>query len=228
VIVPPVWAGDQNDTAFAAADKYPGRFAIMGRFDPFAPGADARLAHWLDQPHMLGMRMSGRWGSRPQAVLDLIEDGSLDPFFATCERQGIPLMVLTMDRVSLLDRVAGKHPGLTLLVDHMSGVGPDTPQLLDALVALARYPKVCVKVGGGPNRSQEGYPFADMHSTLRRIYDSFGPRRLLWEADITQLHKNTYAECLRLWQEGLPFLSAEDKEWILGRTAAEVLNWPES
>lgn len=38
---------------------------------------------------------------------------------------------------------------------------------------------------------------------------------------------DVYAECLGLWQEDLPFLSAEDKEWIMGRTAAEVLNWPE-
>jgi hypothetical protein len=51
---------------------------------------------------------------------------------------------------------------------------------------------------------------------------------MLWEADITQLTKNNYAECLRLWQEGLPFLSAEDREWILSRTAAQVLKWPQS
>ena len=50
----------------------------------------------------------------------------------------------------------------------------------------------------------------------------------LLQFDITQLTKNTYAECLRLWQEGLPFLSAEDKDWILGRAAAEALNWPEA
>ena len=53
---------------------------------------------------------------------------------------------------------------------------------------------------------------------------------MLWAADITQLTKgkNTYAECLRLWQEGLPFLSASDRDRILGGTAAEVLRWPES
>ena len=48
---------------------------------------------------------------------------------------------------------------------------------------------------------------------------------MLWEADITQLTKNTYGECPRLWQEGLPFLTADDKDWILGATAAEALNW---
>ena len=94
-------------------------------------------------------------------------------------------------------------------------------------MALARYPHVTVKVGNGPNQSREAYPFADVHPYLRRLHDAFGARRLLWEADITQLTKDTYADCLRLWQEGLPFLNAEDKDWILGGTAAEVLNWPE-
>jgi hypothetical protein len=31
---------------------------------------------------------------------------------------------------------------------------------------------------------------------------------------------------LAQFQEGLDFLSAEDKEWILGKSLAEVLKWP--
>ena len=229
VIVPPVWAGDQNTTAFEATERYPDRLAIVGRFDPFAPGAREQIKGWLEQPHMLGIRMSGRWQTRPVQFLEALADGSLDWYWAECERLGIPLMVLTQAQVRLLEPLATRHPGLTLIVDHMSGVGPASPpELLDDLVALARHPRLYVKVGGGPNRSREAYPFRDVHPLLRRLYDSFGPRRLLWEADITQLTKNTYAECLRLWQEGLPFLSAEDKEWVLGRTAAEVLKWPEA
>ena len=63
--------------------------------------------------------------------------------------------------------------------------------------------------------------------TRRVLAPKVYARSLLWAADITQLTKNTYADCLRLWTEGLPFLSAEDREWILGRTAAEALRWPE-
>ncbi|MDA0364777.1 MAG: hypothetical protein O3B31_06425 [Chloroflexi bacterium] len=84
-----------------------------------------------------------------------------------------------------------------------------------------------MKVGNAPDRSHQPFPFEDVHAFLRGIHDAFGSRRMLWEADITQLTKNTYAECLRLWQEGLPFLTAEDRDWTLGRAAAEVLNWPE-
>ena len=231
VIVPPAWAGENNAPALAAAANYPGRVAVMGRLDPYAADSPERLEHWLEQPGMLGIRMSGRWSTTDRVVSDVFEDPALDWYWAACERLGIPLMLLTGRFVARLGPIAERHPGLHLIVDHLSSQRGDTPAeafaAFDDLVALARHPHVYVKVGNGPDRSQQAYPFADVHPYLRRIYDAFGPRRMLWEADITQLTHETYAECLRLWQEGLPFLAAEDKEWILSRSAVEALHWPE-
>ncbi len=50
---------------------------------------------------------------------------------------------------------------------------------------------------------------------------------MLWGADLSRL-TSTYRECLELFQEALDFLSEEDREWILGKALAEVLNWPET
>jgi len=61
---------------------------------------------------------------------------------------------------------------------------------------------------------------------LRRIYDAYGPRRMLWGSDLSRL-KGTYKQCLDLFQHELDFLSEDDKEWILGRALAEALDWPE-
>src|SRR4051812_17899234 len=58
VIVPPSPVGDENLTAIEAVAKFPKRFAIMGRFNPEAAGARARLETWLQQPGMLGIRMT--------------------------------------------------------------------------------------------------------------------------------------------------------------------------
>ncbi len=231
VIVPPAWAGENNAPALAAAEKYAGRFGVMGRLDPYAPESRERLEHWLETPHMLGIRMSGRWSTSTKQIQDVLEDPEVEWYWETCERVGVPLMVLTREFVSRLGPIAQRHPNLTLIIDHLSVQQGDTVAqafgALDDMIALARHPGVRVKVGNGPNRSKQSFPFEDVHPYLRRLYDAFGPRRLLWEADITQLTRNTYAECLRLWQEGLPFLSADDKDWILGRSAAEALNWPE-
>lgn len=231
VIVPPVWAGENNVPALAAAAKHPDRFAVMGRLDPYDAASPDRLERWLEQPSMIGIRMSGRWGSTKTPMLDALTDPALEWYWSACERLGIPLMVLTGAHPARLGPIAERHPNLALIVDHLSAQRGDTVAeafaAYDDLVALARYPRVFVKVGNAPDRSLHPFPFEDVHRYLRGIYDAFGSRRMLWEADITQLTKNTYAECLRLWQEGLPFLTADDREWILGRAAAEILNWPE-
>lgn len=230
VIVPPVWAGDHNDTAFEAASAYPGRFKIMGRIDPFAPDTSERLETWLQQPAMLGIRMSTRLGARAESFTDMLEVSMLGGFWDACERLGIPVMCLTRHAVRHLGPVAAAHPNLRLVVDHMSTL--DAPDVsgafahIEELLALARHANVNVKVSTAPNHSRQQYPFEDVQPIIRRVYDAFGASRMMWAADITQLTKNTYAECLRLWQEGIPFLSASDRDRILGLTAADVLRWP--
>lgn len=234
VIVPPVWAGEDANNAYAldCAARYPGRFAVMGRFDIYAPDAPDRLERWLDQPHMRGIRMSGRWGTVPTTLEEAYGDPAVAWYWEACERLGIPLMVLTRQHVSRIAPIAERYPRLRLLIDHLSTQDSETADgafgAYEDLLALARFPQVYVKVGNGPNRSRQPYPYEDVHRYLRGVYDAFGAQRMLWEADITQLTKDTYAQCLRLWQEDLPFLSDADREWILGRAAAECLGWPEA
>jgi L-fuconolactonase len=231
VIVPPVWAGDDNETAITAANAHPGRFAVMGRFDPFAARLREHLEGQLASPRLLGFRMSGRWGTRSTSFMEALGEDTLEDFWDACESLRVPVMCLTLQRPELLEPVARRHPRLTLIVDHMAGLGPPSQEgaaaVLRSLTDLGRQPGVYVKVSGVPNRSREGFPFADMHPVVRAVYDSFGPGRMMWAADITQLTKNTYAECMRVWQEGIPFLTEGDRSAILGETAAQALNWTE-
>jgi predicted TIM-barrel fold metal-dependent hydrolase len=119
---------------------------------------------------------------------------------------------------------------MPLIIDHMGALtreqGPAAFANIDLLLALARHPNVFVKTTGAPSNSAEPFPYRDVQPFLRQMYDAFGARRLMWGSDITRL-KGTYEECLRLFRDELDFLSAEDKEWILGKSLAEVLKWPE-
>jgi hypothetical protein len=115
VIVPPSPVGDSNDTALEAAARFPARFAVMGRFNPEADAARERLESWLDQPGMLGIRMTffkpiwARW----------LAPGVIDWFWSGCERLGIPLMVLAPGLLGDIAALAQRHPGLAIIVDHM-------------------------------------------------------------------------------------------------------------
>jgi len=227
VIVPPTWVGENNLTALEAAAAYPARFAVMGRFDPMAPDAAEKLETWLDTPGMFGIRMT----YRIPPYDSWLDGGSLNWFWDACERLDIPVMNLVGGVAGKLAPVAAAHPGLTLVIDHMATIieekGAKAFAGIDQLLDLAQYPNVSVKVSSAPNFSTEPYPYRDIEPYLRRIYDAFGPRRLLWGSDITRL-ASTYTECLNHFREGLDFLSAEDREAICGKNAAEILRWPET
>jgi predicted TIM-barrel fold metal-dependent hydrolase len=227
VIVPPTWAGESNAWALDVAARYPQRFAVVGRFDAKAPDARRQLEGWLKQPGMLGVRMS----FHVKPFIDWLDDGSLDWFWTACERCAIPVMALVPGMPGKIRPIVEQRPDLRVLIPHMGchldARGAAAFASLDDLVGLARYPNVVVNVSSAPCFSNEPFPFRDTHPFIRRIYDAFGPRRMLWGADLSRL-RGPYRECLAQFHEGLDFLSADDKEWILGKSLAEVLKWPDA
>jgi L-fuconolactonase len=44
-------------------------------------------------------------------------------------------------------------------------------------VALAKYPKVSVKLSASSGLSREPYPFRDVAVHIKRVFDACGPRR---------------------------------------------------
>ena len=59
---------------------------------------------------------------------------------------------------------------------------------------------------------------------IRRVFDAFGPARTFWGSDVSRL-PCSYRECITHFTETIPFFSAEDKEWIMGKGICEWLDW---
>ena len=228
VIVPPTLEGERLDYAQEAVKRYPGRFAIMGRIALENPDSVRRLPTWREQPGVLGIRLNF---NRQNAKW--LTDGTADWFWPAAEKYAIPTMLLTTGQTPLLSSIAERHPGLPLIIDHM-GVSTDAVRkmnipvatLIEQAAALAKYPNVSVKLSAAPNASDEPYPFRDMTPHLKRLYDAYGPRRCYWGTDITNsLNKATYRQRVTHFTEELPFLSKEDKDWIMGRALMARLSW---
>ncbi len=226
VLVPPSWEGERNDLALEAARRHPSRFAVMGRLDTEAPDARDRLATWRGQPGMLGLRFTF---SRPQLSRPLVE-GRVDWVWEEAEKAGLPIMVMvTPALVHLIDRVAERHPGLKLVMDHLalpSGArDAEAFAELDKLLAIAKRPNVAAKATSLPSYTNDRYPYRALHPHLRRVYDAFGPTRMFWGTDLTRL-PCSYREAITMFTEEIPWLTAEDKEWIMGRGLGAWLGWP--
>jgi len=226
ILVPPSLEGDRNDLALAAARKFSDRFAVMGRIDLAKPDSRAALATWRDQPGMLGLRLTFH---RPDTRAQLA-DGTADWLWPAAEAHGIPLMVHAPDGLPKLAEIAQRHPGLTLIVDHM-GFGRETMDANAAagaarVAALARCRNVSVKVSALPCFSSEPYPFRNLNDPLRRVIEAFGPRRCFWGTDLSRtLEHCSYRQAVTHFTQELDFLSADDLDWIMGRGLRECLRW---
>ncbi len=225
VIVPPSWEGDRNDLAIAAASAHPDRFAVMGRLDPQDPRSRGQIATWRKHPGMLGLRFTFHI---PQLVT-LLTEGHMDWVWGEAERAGVPIMVLVPQPLAhLIDKVAEEHPGLKLTMDHLSipmgAKDADAFRNLDMLLALAKRPNVSAKASALPCYSTGKYPYTEFHGYIRRAYDAFGPKRLFWGTDLSR-SPIPYRQQVTMFTEEIPWLSSEDKDWIMGRALCEWLGW---
>jgi predicted TIM-barrel fold metal-dependent hydrolase len=224
VIVPPSWEGDRNDLALEAARLHPDRFAVMGRLALERAASRALVEGWKRQPGMLGMRFT----FHTELQRPWLTDGTADWLWSAAERAGIPVMIFPPGSLPAVDRIAERHPGLRLVIDHLAiGTAKKDDEAfadLPELCALARRPNVAVKASALPCYTTEPYPFRGLHPHIRRVYDAYGPRRMFWGTDWTRL-PCPWRQALTLFTEELPWLSPPDQEWIMGRGLSEWLGW---
>jgi predicted TIM-barrel fold metal-dependent hydrolase len=224
VLVPPFWEGDRHDVVLGAASRYPDRFAVMGRPNIEEPDARQVLASWCDQPGMLGCRFSF---NRPHQV-DMLTEGKVAWVWDLAERSGMPLMLNIPHRLlHFVDRIAATHPGLRIAICHLGlpkGKDEEAFRDLDKLISLARRPNVSVKASALPDFTADTYPFRLLHPYLRRVYDAFGPQRIFWGTDLSRL-PCSYYQAITMYTEEIPWLTADDKEWIMGKSLCRWLAW---
>jgi len=225
VLVPPSWEGERNDVVLAAARAHPERFAVMGRLDPEPPQSRAALREWRAQPGMLGLRFTFH---RP-SLQPLLTEGRADWVWAEAERLGIPVM-LTCPHAILhhLERIAGRHPGLRLTLDHL-GLLPGTKDEdafrdFDKLLALARHPNVAVKASALPCYTSDAYPYRRLHTYIERALAAFGPERVFWGTHLSRL-PCSYRQAVAMFTEEMPWLGAREKDEIMGRALCRWLGW---
>jgi L-fuconolactonase len=225
ILVPPSWEGYRNDYALEAAQKYPNRFAVMGKVPLNDCASEAKMASWLNQPGMMGFRISFRHAG----THSWLDGGTADWFWAAAEKYDIPVMVFAPFAVEKIGEIAERHPGLRVIVDHMGlnvqWRGKDLAPGVDVLLKFARLENVAVKASCLPCYVDEPYPFPTLHPQIRRAVEAFGPERVFWGTDLSQL-PCPYRQAVTLFTEELDFLSTWDKEWIMGRAIARWLNWP--
>ena len=219
LIHPPGWDPDSNALAVEAARAHPSRFAILGNFPLDRPESHALIQGWKSRPGMLGLRFALL---QPHQQTWLT-DGTMEWLWPAAERAGIPIALIGANSVQLVGGIADRYPGLKLIIDHFGR--PDAAWTsLPAVIAAAKHRNIALKATGAPSYSAEPYPYRDIHGHIRRLYDAFGPERMFWGTDITRM-PIPWKQCVTMFTEELPWLSAKDRELIMGRALCNWLGW---
>jgi predicted TIM-barrel fold metal-dependent hydrolase len=201
--------------------KYPQRFQGVARVNPQDPAAPDHLSR-LAAEGFRGVRLS----PGADASGDWIRGDPMPPLWKRAESLKVPMQILApITRMPDVGRLTEHYPELTVVIDHMADCPVDRPAELEKLIALARYPKVFVKVSHTWSISRQPYPYLDAQEHVKRLYAAFGPQRLMWGTDWPVVEERaSYRQALTVVRDDMKFLSEEDKAWVLSKTIERV--WP--
>jgi predicted TIM-barrel fold metal-dependent hydrolase len=206
---------------------YSDRFVGTAIVDPMAadPG---RAMRELAKRGVHAFRIQPRYSKQPPARW--LEPPGYEVIFATAAetRQALSCLI-DPDGFPEVGRMCGRFPGTRVIIDHLGriGAGPDgsiRDADVDALCALAAHANVFVKVGAFYGLGKKRPPYLDLAPLIGRVVRAFGAQRCLWESDCPfQLVKDHYSDSLALIRDRLDFLSKDDRDWLLFRTAERIL-----
>lgn len=201
-----------------------GVFVGTAVIDPHAKDV-ARTMTALARQGVRAFRIHPRLGKEPVARW-LQPEGYARMFAAGAKNNQAMSCLIDPDALPELDRMCKRFPDTPVIIDHLCRIGADgTVRELDvkALCAMAAHKRVLVKVGAFYALGKKAPPYTDLAPLIRVVVDAFGARRCMWESDCPfQVEgKHTYRASIDLVRTRLKFLTAEDRDWLLRRTAEE-------
>jgi L-fuconolactonase len=211
-----------NSYLASVLKRYPREFRGVCRVNPEDPKAPDELKRLTEEQGFHGVRLSPAAG----AAGDWIRGPLMPPLWRRCAQLKVPMtLLIPVDRLPEVHPLIEANPDLQVVIDHMADSPVDHPEKLELLLALARYPRVVVKISHMWSLSNQPYPYADAQAQAKRLYDVFGPKRLMagtdWPISLKQL---PYGKSVSLYRDHLDFLSPSDRVQIFSKTVQTV--WP--
>jgi len=202
--------------------RYPTTFKGVCRVNPEDPAAPDQLSRLTQEQSFHGVRLS----PSANADGDWIKGPLMPPLWKRCAQLKVPMTLLVpVGRIPDVVPLIESNPDLSIVIDHQADSPLSQPEKLDLLLALQRYPRVFVKISHMWTLSKQPYPYPDAQVQVKRLYDKFGAKRLMWGTDWPiSLSKIPYDKTVELFRDHMDMFTPEDREWIYYKTVQQV--WP--
>jgi len=76
--------------------------------------------------------------------------------------------------------LASQLKEMPVLLDHLGRAGQGSAAEYEEVLRLAELPRVYMKFSGVSYSSKQDYPYRDVQPLVRRVFQAFGPDRILW------------------------------------------------
>jgi len=194
-------------------DKFSGYGLLVGYrlYPPNDKENPSRLERLMKEDGLIGLRISPIYDKN----VVWFNDPVCYPLWKTAELLGAVFHVfLAPHQVKQVADMAERFPGVNVVIDHLAMIDINAPDSegFGPLLDLAKFPNVYIRTTMvNPSKTKQ-LPYRDVWPFLRRLYDRYGAQRMVYA---------NFFEYLVI-KDLIPFFTAEDKEWILGKTAMKV------
>jgi predicted TIM-barrel fold metal-dependent hydrolase len=215
-----------------ANEPSPGFFKGTCLFDPVDPATPARMKRLSEKlpGRIVALRIheNRKPGERPTTTGPIRDRDLASPAVAGCWAAARELgLAIQMHMIPYhapqVEALAARFGGVPVILDHLARAGEGTPAEFASVLRLAELPRVYMKFSAVRYSSKEPFPHRDVKPIVRRAYDAFGPRRLLW--GVLGMNMPEFEQSMTLFDEMLGFAPAAARARIRGLNAMELYSF---
>ena len=214
--------GHDNSYVADAIAAFPKRFTGVFSVDVLAPDATDNMKLWMDKGFS-GMRLFTTGSTMPGQAM-WFDDPKSFPAWEYAGKAGIPVcMQMTPQGFPQLRGLLVRFKDVRIILDHLA-----RPTLVDGppyaadkdFLDLSKYKNVFLKMTP-LNVSPETWGQATPKTFFRTLIDRFGADRIAWGSNFPATN-DTLTGILGKAQTVLADASAEERDWIFGKTAERL------
>lgn len=233
IVHPEPYQDDHRYLEFCFANEpSPGYFKGTCLFDPILPGTPSRMAELVarNPGRIVALRIhENRTAGVPPTAGGPIRDRDLKhPGVKAVWRKAHDLgLAIQMHIIPLhapeVAALAREFAGTPVIIDHLARAGQGTPEEYARVLQMAKLPNVWMKFSGVNYSSRQPSPHRDAKPLVRRTFDAFGPRRMIWGG--VGMNRDDYRRNQAMFDELLDFVPEADRARIRGLNAAELFKF---
>jgi L-fuconolactonase len=203
---------------------YPGRFAAVCDVDASRDDACRLLGCLVTKHGFRGVRLTATDRSPDRDALAIWKAAAeLGAVVSASART-------SQEFVAGLADVLSEVPQLIVRIEHLGRPPYERSpphREFEKILQFARYPQTYINLDGFyshhyPNDElPTAFPYREYQAFVQQAVIAFGPERCMWGSEFPFIN-NGYDTGLRFLREACDFLSAADRDWILGKTAQVV------